>query len=549
MRKYLKSVFPWSARVLVASGLMLGVYYPLAAAEPAKTSGPIPIKSLKREKPVDFSTEVLPLFKKSCLACHNASDAKGEFIMETPQTVLKGGDTGAAIIPGKGSESLLIKLASHQDKPYMPPRNNKAGAPAWTPEELGLIELWINQGATGVVNSALGPVNWQPLPPGLKAVGAVALSNDGQYAAASRANQIFIYNLASGEVESRLTDPELIRSGFSKGPGIADKDIIQSLAFSPDNRTLASGAYRSLKLWQKPAPQELKQIIATNLSEMISLATSADGQKTATGHADGSAWLWDNQTGKPLQEFKGHTGAVTSIDFSPDGALLATGSRDRSITLWNIGNPAQKQKLETPAEVTALTWAGSTNALVSGGADKIIRIWQIAFAPAESNTGTPVAGPSDTAKTEASAPATEPKANPVENPRLISGLGGEVTSLDYLAAGKQILSGSKDGSVQQWNFENGQLIRKLEHGGEVTDVAFRPDGKRVASSSRNNNLKLWNADDGKMMAEIKGDHQAELSQAQQERDLTFARNEATYHKSNVENAEKQEKAETEALKK
>src|ERR1041385_5161885 len=94
-----------------------------AAEEPAKDS--IPIAEIKHPGPVQFMTEVLPVLKKNCLACHNASTAKGDLVLETPVTIRKGGETGPAVVPGKGAESLLIKLASRQMKPLMPPKNNK----------------------------------------------------------------------------------------------------------------------------------------------------------------------------------------------------------------------------------------------------------------------------------------------------------------------------------------------------------------------------------------------------------------------------------------
>src|SRR5690349_13219068 len=97
-----------------------------AAATFAAETTPIPVADLKREKRIDFANEVLPLFRKSCLACHNATDAKGELVLETPATIIKGGESGAVVIPGQATNSLLLKLAAHQEKPIMPPKNNKA---------------------------------------------------------------------------------------------------------------------------------------------------------------------------------------------------------------------------------------------------------------------------------------------------------------------------------------------------------------------------------------------------------------------------------------
>src|SRR5207249_10014879 len=107
-------------------------------------------------------------------------------------------------------------------------------------EELGLIKLWIDQGAKGQVLGAAAPLVWQPLPAGVNPILSVAVSPDGQFAAAGRANQIFLYHVPSKREVGRLTDPGLLKSGVYKKPGVAHLDLVQSLPFSPDNESLSS---------------------------------------------------------------------------------------------------------------------------------------------------------------------------------------------------------------------------------------------------------------------------------------------------------------------
>jgi hypothetical protein len=120
---------------------------------PAADSKPIAISEVKRDGPVDFQKEILPILQKKCLACHNATDAESDLVLETPATILKGGSQGPSVVAGKGLESLLVKLGARQEEPVMPPADNKVGAQPLTPEELGLLKLWIDQGATGMVSS------------------------------------------------------------------------------------------------------------------------------------------------------------------------------------------------------------------------------------------------------------------------------------------------------------------------------------------------------------------------------------------------------------
>jgi WD40 repeat protein len=46
--------------------------------------------------------------------------------------------------------------------------------------------------------------------------------------------------------------------------------------------------------------------------------------------------MWDINTGAEIRTFRGHTGTVTSVAFSPDGVYALSGSYDSTIRLWYI---------------------------------------------------------------------------------------------------------------------------------------------------------------------------------------------------------------------
>ena len=70
---------------------------------------------------------------------------------------------------------------------------------------------------------------------------------------------------------------------------------------------------------------------------MNSLAFSPDGRTIASGTSvDGTFRLWEIETGRHLDILTGHIGDVNSVVFSPDGGTIASGGSDGTVLLWDI---------------------------------------------------------------------------------------------------------------------------------------------------------------------------------------------------------------------
>ncbi len=73
----------------------------LAVAASAADKGPLPIADVQPKEPVNFDRDLLPFLNDNCLACHCKTTTKGGLNMETPELMLKGGETGPGIVPKK----------------------------------------------------------------------------------------------------------------------------------------------------------------------------------------------------------------------------------------------------------------------------------------------------------------------------------------------------------------------------------------------------------------------------------------------------------------
>ena len=222
-------VLPVLKSAALITPLLIAACTSAAASTTPVPGPPITVDQLQRAEPVSFEKEILPVLQKNCLACHSASERQGGLILETPAGILKGGDNGPAVTPGNSANSLLLKLAAHQQEPVMPPADNDVAAANLSPAQLGLLKLWIDQGAkgTGGIDS-LSPLAMQNLPQRLQPVQAVVLAPDGQVVAFSRGSRIHLHHVGSGQRLATLADPAL------GNDGIAHRDLVQSLAFNPD---------------------------------------------------------------------------------------------------------------------------------------------------------------------------------------------------------------------------------------------------------------------------------------------------------------------------
>jgi len=284
---------------------------------------------------LDFYKDVYPFLKTNCISCHNKTTTKADLNMETPELMIKGGEAGTALVPGKSAESLVVAASLHTQDMEMPPPNNKSGAVNLTPAEIAILKQWIDQGAKASVQQERAVV-LKAFSASVDPIYSVAMTKDGRYAACGRSNQIHLYDLATRQFVAQISDP-------AEKNGAAHRALVQSLSFSPDGTKLASGSFREVKIWKlnmgkadasaaklvsAPASADLIQKITTaGKVAVLSSAMSADGKQVVTGCADGSVRIWDTTTAKQVIELRGNvatTKKTTELDWIISAQTLET---------------------------------------------------------------------------------------------------------------------------------------------------------------------------------------------------------------------------------
>ncbi|HEY0481200.1 MAG TPA: pentapeptide repeat-containing protein [Kofleriaceae bacterium] len=198
------------------------------------------------------------------------------------------------------------------------------------------------------------------------------------------------------------------------------------------------------------------------------VAMSPDGAVLATGHDDGTVYLWDCTRGQPIRILHKHRGSVLSVAFSPDGKTIASAGDD-VVQLWNLDDGGQRVRLAEHGGGARSVVFSPDGEIVATGGDDVVRLSNVA--------------------------------DGMERRQLIA-RGGAVLSVALSPDGKIVVSGSDDGLVRLWDVEDGRERAQLvAHRGRVRSVAFSPDGKVLASGG-DDMVRLWNVEDGSERARL-----------------------------------------------
>lgn len=397
----------------------------------------------------------LAILRDNCFSCHNEKKHKGKLILTSREAALRGNDDGPALVPQRADKSRLIRNLAADADPHMPPKSQLAA------DDVAALRRWIDAGAPW--DAALladappttRPATLQPLPATYHPVLSIAISPDGRRLAAGRGNRVDVYDLAGSLAFARSLE----------GP----KDVVRALAWSKDGNFLAAGDYGQILVWDLRSPTPPLRLGGVN-GRVTALLFLENGQLLA---ADGDPAAparilrYELPGGDPRDAVEAHSDTVMALCATSDGSLLASGGADKLVKLWETSSLREVGRLEGHSgHVLALAFNADGSLLASAGADKEIKLWEV--------------------KTR--------------QQKLT--IGPHPAALTALAWEGKIFAAAEDGVVRVDADSTSEPGRALAAAEDVLyALAVSPDSKRICAGCHDGRVYVWDAQ-GKLVAQL-----------------------------------------------
>lgn len=243
-------------------------------------------------------------------------------------------------------------------------------------------------------------------------------------------------------------------------------DWIETVAISPDGKTLLAASQRAVDVWDLEGRRHKATYDAHRATSNSVVQLSEDGRWLACGVRNGTVTVWEVGAPKPKWTLTTGVAWTKCLAFSHDGTRLAAGSWLGRVRIWELPSGRELQSFEGHANsvIAAVCFSPDGEELATGSYDASVKRWDVRTGELKSTW---------------------------------TGHEGLVLSLAYSPEGQRLASGERHGPIKLWNVKTGELITTYvghpddKLGFSVVALAFAPDGKTIASGGYDAMVKLW----------------------------------------------------------
>lgn len=294
---------------------------------------------------------------------------------------------------------------------------------------------------------------------------------------------------------------------------------------SPDGTRIATASEDgTARVWDIDSGEVLATL-GGNQGSVWSVTYSPDGSQLATTDDKGTR-VWDveclkagdSNEGCVTRELGGHASSVYLAAFSPDGLHLVTASDDHTAIVWNLASGAQEHVLGGHASaVNSAAFSPDGTKIVTASADQTLRVWDLtkctpdcAFQEYKGPTGAmwnASFSPDGQYVVAASEDQNAYKFNVADGniETFFIGHTDTVFGATFSPDGELIVTASADGTARLWDANYGVPLAVLRgHTGNVNSVAFNEDGELIVTASDDGTAKLWNEGSGIELKTVRG---------------------------------------------
>ena len=283
------------------------------------------------------------------------------------------------------------------------------------------------------------------------------------------------------------------------------RELPRDTALSPDGDrvAVAMGAIGAVVVYDVSTGDELFELLG-HVYPPSSVAWSPDGRWIASGAYDGAVRIFDADTGALDSELPGHAGLVISVDWSPDGRRLVSGGSDGTARVWSIEGAVRREILRLSAQQTRsgtfAAFSPDGDQVMTGDAGiQAVKIWDVSRLGGEEvvNLETDQLAPVDVAyapdghivapiRTGLDRSVDRPRRPRVDD-RTRLGPPTAVVNIAVNGDGTRVATGRNfspfttvwDTGTGETLFEFSDTKRRFN---EVADLAWGPDGTHLAVS-------------------------------------------------------------------